>query len=116
MRKCPPKIKIGYKEIDIEFVKSDFAKQTDSYGEYQHRSNRIEIQKDLNDADYANTLLHEILHAVAYEMSLTQEGNVLAKDSDEEIVVNSITNGLMGVIKDNSWFLKIIQENINSGK
>ena len=109
MRKCPPKIKIGYKEIDIEFVKSDFAKQT-------HRSNRIEIQKDLNDADYANTLLHEILHAVAYEMSLTQEGNVLAKDSDEEIVVNSITNGLMGVIKDNSWFLKILQENINSGK
>ncbi len=116
MRKCPPKIKIGYKEIDIEFVKSDFSKQTDSYGEYHHRSNKIEIQQDLNDADYANTLLHEILHAVAYEMSLTQEGNVLAKDTNEEIVVNSITNGLMGVIKDNSWFLKILQENINSGK
>jgi len=45
-------------------------------------------------------------------MSLTQEGNVLAKDSDEEIVVNSITNGLAAVIKDNAWFLKILQENI----
>ena len=113
MRKCPPKIKIGYKEIDIEFTKSDFAKQTDSYGEYHHRLNKIEIQQDLNDADYANTLLHEILHAVAYEMSLTQEGNVLAKDTNEEIVINSMTNGLMGVFKDNPWFLKIIQENIN---
>jgi hypothetical protein len=112
MRKCPPKIKVGYKEIDIQFVKSDFAKQTDCYGEYHHRSNKIEIQQDLNDADYANTLLHEILHAITYEMSLTQEGNVLAKDSDEEIVVNSITNGLAAVIKDNAWFLKILQENI----
>ena len=46
-------------------------------------------------------------------MSLTQEGNILAKDTSEEIVINSMTNGLMGVFKDNPWFLKIIQENIN---
>ena len=46
-------------------------------------------------------------------MSLTQEGNILSKDSNEEIVVNSITNGLLTVIKDNSWFLKILQENID---
>jgi hypothetical protein len=113
MIKCPTKIKVGYKDITIEFIRSDFAKQTDCYGEYHHRANKIEIQQDLTPSDFANTLLHEVLHAVAYEMSLTQEGNILSKSSDEEIVVNSITNGLLTVIKDNSWFLKILQENIN---
>jgi len=113
MIKCPTKIKVGYKDITIEFIRSDFAKQTDSYGEYHHRANKIEIQQDLTPQDFANTLLHEVIHAVAYEMSLTQEGNILSKDSNEEIVVNSITNGLLTVIKDNSWFLKILQENID---
>ena len=45
--KCPPKVKVGYKDIDIDLVRSDFTKQTDCYGEYQHRANKIEIQKDL---------------------------------------------------------------------
>ena len=111
--KCPSKIKIGYKDIDIDLVRSDFAKQTDSYGEYQHRANKIEIQQDLTNSDFANTLLHEVLHAVAYEMSLTQEGNILSKDTNEEIVINSITNGLMTVVKDNPWFLKFLQEYIH---
>ena len=111
--KCPSKIKIGYKDIDIDLVRSDFSKQTDSYGEYQHRANKIEIQQDLTNSDFANTLLHEVLHAVAYEMSLTQEGNILSKDTNEEIVINSITNGLMTVVKDNPWFLKFLQEYIH---
>ena len=111
--KCPPKVKVGYKDIDIDLVRSDFTKQTDCYGEYQHRANKIEIQKDLTPTDFANTLLHEILHAVVYEHSLTCDGNVLSVDTNEEIVVNSITNGLMTVIKDNPWFLKFLQENIH---
>tara|TARA_R100000789_G_C3016631_1_gene152558 strand:+ start:1541 stop:1909 length:369 start_codon:yes stop_codon:yes gene_type:complete len=111
--KCPSKIKVGYKDIAIDLVRSDFSKQTDSYGEYQHRANKIEIQQDLNNIDFANTLLHEVLHAVAYEMSLTQEGNILSKDTSEEIAINSITNGLMTVFRDNPWFLKFMQEYIH---
>ena len=48
---CPPKVKVGYKDIAIELVRSDFSKQTDCYGEYQHRANKIEIQKDLTPTD-----------------------------------------------------------------
>tara|TARA_Y100001973_G_C5204846_1_gene340667 strand:- start:100 stop:465 length:366 start_codon:yes stop_codon:yes gene_type:complete len=110
---CPPKVKVGYKDIAIELVRSDFSKQTDCYGEYQHRANKIEIQKDLTPTDFANTLLHEVLHAVVYEHSLTCDGNALSVDTNEEIVVNSITNGLMTVFKDNPWFLKILQDNIH---
>ena len=111
--KCPPKVKVGYKDITINLVRSDFSKQTDCYGEYQHRANKIEIQQDLTPDDFANTLLHEVLHAVVYEHSLTVDGNVLSTDSNEEIVVNSITNGLMTVFKDNPWFLKFLQDKIN---
>ena len=74
--KCPPKIKVGYKDIAIDLVRSDFTKQTDCYGEYQHRANKIEIQQDLTPNDFSNTLLHEVLHAVVYEHSLTVDGNV----------------------------------------
>ena len=111
--KCPPKIKVGYKDIAIDLVRSDFTKQTDCYGEYQHRANKIEIQQDLTPNDFSNTLLHEVLHAVVYEHSLTVDGNVLCVDSNEEIVVNSVTNGLMSVFKDNPWFLKFLQDNIH---
>ena len=114
--KCPPKVKVGYKDITINLVRSDFSKQTDSYGEYQHRANKIEIQQDLTPDDFANTLLHEVLHAVAYEFSLTCDGNVLSTDSNEEIVINSITNGLMTVFKDNPWFLTFMQDNIHGRK
>jgi len=111
--KCPSKIKVGYKDITIDLVRSDFSKQTDCYGEYQIRANKIEIQQDLTSTDFANTLFHEIIHAVVNEHSLTVDGNVLSNDTNEEIVVNSITNGLMTVFKDNPWFLKFLQDKIN---
>ena len=38
------RIKIGYQDITIERETSTFQKQTDSYGEYDHRKNTITIQ------------------------------------------------------------------------
>ena len=58
-------IKIGYQDITIERDTSTFQKQSDAYGEYEHRKNQITIQQGLSPLDEANTLLHEILHGVS---------------------------------------------------
>ena len=60
------KIKIGYQDIVIEREAPTFLKQTDAYGEYDHRKNTITITNGLGPLDEANTLLHEILHGIAY--------------------------------------------------
>ena len=104
------KVKIGYQDIRIERETSTFQKQTDSYGEYDHRKNQITIQNGLSSLDEANTLLHEILHGVAYIGSLTQTGQPLDTENKEEVVVNSITNGLAQVFRDNKWILPYFKD------
>ena len=111
-RKIPERIKIGYQDVVIERETSTFSKQTDSYGEYDHRKNSITIQTQLSDLDEADTLLHEILHGIAYINSLTVNGMPLDKEEKEEIVINQITNGLMQVFRDNKWLLDFFKDKI----
>mgnify|MGYP005824761553 FL=1 len=104
------KLKIGYQDIVIERDTTTFQKQSDSYGEYDHRKNTITIQNGLGPLDEANTLLHEILHAVAYINSLTQSDQPLDSENKEEIVINSMTNGLAQVFRDNKWLLQYFKD------
>ena len=104
------KVKIGYQDINIERDTSTFQKQTDCYGEYDHRKNSITIQNGLGPLDEANTLLHEILHGISYINSLTQSGQPLDKENSEEVVINTMTNGLAQVFRDNKWLLPYFKD------
>ena len=104
------KLKIGYQDIVIERETSTFQKQSDSYGEYDHRKNIITIQNGLPPLDEANTLLHEILHGIAYINSLTQSGQPLDSENKEEVVINQFTNGLVQVFRDNKWLLPYFRD------
>ena len=97
------KIKIGYQDVTIERETTTFQKQSDCYGEYDHRKNIITIQNGLPSLDEANTLLHEILHGIAYINSLTQSGQPLDSENKEEVVINTMTNALAQVFRDNKW-------------
>ena len=103
-------VKIGYQDITIERDTPTFQKQTDAYGEYEHRKNQITIQSGLGPLDEANTLLHEILHGIAYINSLTQTGEPLDTENKEEMVVNTMTNGLAQVFRDNQWLLPYFKD------
>ena len=110
MKKWKKKIKIGYQDIVIERETSTFQKQSDSYGEYDHRKNSITIQNGLSPLDEANTLLHEILHGIAYINSLTQNDQPLDSENKEEVVINTMTNGLAQVFRDNKWLLPYFKD------
>ena len=104
------KVKIGYQDIVIERETSTFQKQSDCYGEYDHRKNSITIQNGLSPLDEANTLLHEIIHGIAYINSLTQSGEPLDTENKEEVVVNTLTNGLAQVFRANKWLLPYFKD------
>jgi len=104
------KIKIGYQDIVIERETATFQKQSDCYGEYDHRKNSITIQSGLSPLDEANTLLHEILHGIAYINSLTQTGQPLDSENKEEVVINTFTNALAQVFRDNKWLLPYFRD------
>ena len=100
-------IKIGYTDVTIDVTSPNFKKDnlTDCYGQYLQRENKIEIQPNLTDIEEANTLLHEILHAIAYTSGETLEGGRLHGDTNEESVVNNFANYLTQVFRDNKWIL-----------
>ena len=104
------KVKIGYQDVIIERETPTFQKQSDSYGEYDHSKNTITIQSGLSPLDEANTLLHEILHGVAYINSLTQSGQPLDSENKEEVVINTMTNALAQVFRDNKWLLPYFRD------
>lgn len=117
MSKIPNKVKVGWKDVDIEIVKSSFIKETaDYWGQYNNRTNKIEIQEEAPSLDKANTLLHEVLHAIVYHSSLNQPGGPLREDESEEQTVNSMANWLMGVFTDNPWFLDYLKDSIHGKK
>jgi len=104
------RIKIGYQDVVIERETTTFQKQSDCYGEYDHRKNTITIQNGLPPLDEANTLLHEILHGIAYINSLTQSGQPLDTENKEEVVINTMTNALAQVFRDNKWILPYFKD------
>lgn len=57
----------------------------------------------LNDAETADTILHEILHAIFYKM-------YVGKGDDEEAVVSKLATGLVTVMKDNPELFKALQK------
>ena len=106
------RIKIGYQDITIERETATFQKQSDCYGEYDHRKNTITIQNGLGPLDEANTLLHEILHGIAYINSLTVSGQPLDTENKEEVVINQFTNGLVQVLRDSKWLLPYLKDKL----
>jgi len=109
----PNNVKVGWKDIRIEYIEPQFERNNaDFWGQFLSRKGVIEIQKEIQGDDLANTLLHEVLHAIVYASSLNSEGGALEDHKDEEQTVNSITNHLMAVFKDNPWFLDFLKEQI----
>lgn len=112
------KIKIGYEDIAINVINftTNDKKDDNVLGEYDSSNAKIDIQKDQNARSEANTLLHEVIHAVVYQTGLNSEGNVLAKEENEELTVNALSNSLSQVFRDNKWFLPYLQNQLVNGK
>ena len=105
------KIKIGYQQYELDVWPSSFATTEEAVGEFFANERKIGIRGDYVDSLHgANTLLHEVMHGVAYQYGMVE---TLEKFNKEEKIVNTMTNGIMQVFVDNPWFMDYIKEQID---
>ena len=119
--KVPAKgIKIGYTWYEFENWSQHKAAREQAYGDFSHFANKqkIGLAKHKKGAELANTVIHEILHGVAYQYGLVEDFSIADKTckiedgSHEEKIVNAFSNGLMQVFVDNPWLLDWVQDRI----
>jgi len=53
------------------------------------------------------------MHAAVYIAGLNQAEGPLAKENHEELVVNQLSNFMMGVFRDNPWVLDMLKNHLH---
>ena len=107
--KIPQSIKIGYRDYKLEKWKQTVANANDAHGQFFAKEGIIGYTEEEKGISHANTLLHEILHAIVYQW------NIELEDKEEEKLVNGLTNGLTTVLVDNPKLVDYLKEKIKEG-
>ena len=104
----PEKIKIGYKEYRLEKWKQTVASANEAQGQFFAKEGIIGYTDEEKGVSHANTLLHEIIHAIVYQWNIDV-------GEKEETIVNGLTNGLTTVLVDNPKLIDYLKKNIKEG-
>ena len=91
--KRPRSIKVLNLDYRVVWCDADWRDQTESHGQCSYAKQTIRIQRTLPQVE-ADTLLHEVLHAISDSMSLDD-------NSTEEDFVSRLATGLTAVWRDN---------------
>ena len=105
----PEKIKIGYKNYKLEEWNQTVASANEAQGQFFSIEGVIVYTADEKGVSHANTLIHEILHAIVYQWNMELD------EKTEEHIVNGITNGLTTVLVDNPKLIDYLKEKIKEG-
>jgi hypothetical protein len=104
------RVKVGYREYVIRYVPrkslygGDAIGDCENPGKHINCKGKIRIANGLDNVEKANTVLHEIMHALFYTQGINVAGAL------EERLVCSLTNGLIAFIRDNPKFvLKLLR-------
>ena len=103
------KIKVGYRSYKLEEWKQTVASANEAQGQFFSKEGVIGYTADEKGVSHANTLIHEILHAIVYQWNMELD------EKTEEHVVNGITNGLTTVLVDNPKLIDYLKEKIKEG-
>lgn len=89
-------MRIGYQDYDLYFVKKIDGGSTQGECHYNDGAKGvIRIAKGQKKVEKANTILHELLHAISYTQGLHLSADM------EERVVRAIANGLIDFMRTN---------------
>ena len=103
------KIKIGYKNYKLEEWKQTVASANEAQGQFFAKEGVIGYTADEKGVSHANTLFHEILHAIIYQWNMELEEKV------EESIVNGLANGLTTILVDNPKLIDYLKFKIKEG-
>ena len=105
----PQYIKIGYRNYNLEKWKQTVANANDAHGQFFAKEGIIGYTAEEKGVSHANTILHEILHAIIYQWHIELD------EKTEESVVNGLTNGLTSVFVDNPNLMDYLKDKIKEG-
>ena len=105
----PDKIKVGYREYKLEEWKQTVASANEAQGQFFSKEGVIGYVTTEQGVSHANTIMHEILHAIIYQW------NIELGDKEEEHLVSALSNGLTTVLVDNPKLMDYLKEKIKEG-
>ena len=90
----PSKIKIGARDYVLEDWHPTHAAEDGKFGTCDTNYGVIRVCRNHGEQKAATTLIHEIMHAIYAEYSISP-------DDDEERTVHALSNGMAAVWRDN---------------
>lgn len=101
---CPRTIRIFGRTYTINIERANGLGQ-DRIGSCDNINQIITADALQSPIEKADTILHEVLHAIVWTMKIQIEGD------QEEAVVSALATGLLGVFQDNPEFVRFLSEN-----
>lgn len=106
IRGIPDTIRVGPFDMAIRLIHHREAEAEQRWGCFHSVSQAIEIQEDFPTAQKAaDTLLHEIGHAIYWTYGINDKDN-------EERIVSTFATGWVQVYQDNPWLMNWIKRAI----
>ena len=100
------KLTFGSRVIKLNFIDKKLASKKNIMGEFDSNANTITLDKSLGDTDLINTILHETYHMLIDEYCI----ELSAKD--EELVCNSLANGICHTLYQNQDLLEFLYKSV----
>ncbi len=100
------KITFGSRIINLNLIDKEQASKKKIFGEFDSDTNTLTLDKSLDNIQMANTIIHEICHLIhdEYKLDLPLKA--------EELVCNSIGNGLCHVLYQNQDLLEFLYKSL----
>jgi len=100
------KITFGSRIINLNLIDKEQASKKKIFGEFDSDTNTLTLDKSLDNIQMANTIIHEICHMIHDEYKLDLSAKA------EELVCNSIGNGLCHVLYQNQDLLDFLYKSL----
>ena len=96
----------GSRIINLNFIDKEIASKKKIFGEFDSDINTITLDKSLDSIQMINTLIHEICHLIHDEYKLELSAKA------EELVCNSIGNGVCHILYQNQDLLEFLYKSL----
>lgn len=96
----------GSRIIKLNYINKTEADKKKIFGEFTADKNLLTIDESLDDIEMSNTLLHEICHLIHDEYKIDLPAKA------EEIVCNSIGNGICHILYQNQELLEFLYKSL----
>ncbi len=99
-------IVFGSRIVYLDYIDKEVANKKKIFGEFDSDKNTLTLDKSLDKIQMANTIVHEICHMIHDEYKIDLSAKA------EELVCNSIANGICHTLYQNQDLLDFLYKSL----